>query len=290
MLGTILISGPSKSHKTFAALDLAIAIAAGERWLGHHTTKSPALYLNLELQDFAITDRISRICAARGMPPPPDLHVWNLRGKTITIAALSAKLPQMIAALGAKAVCIDPHYKVSSVSDMEENSNDDQGKLLTLLEGICVNAGAALILTHHFAKGDASTKNAIDRASGGGVFARWGDVMLTFTPHEDDDCMTIEMSLRNFKPIQPFVVRWEYPRWQRDDNMDASKLKTAKGPKEKKSAKPVLESLGDGLLGYAEWFQRSGLHSESTFKRKRQELIDEGSVEMVGQMYRRKNS
>ena len=55
---------------------------------------------------------------------------------------------------------IDPHYKVSSVSGMEENSNDSQGLLLAALENICTMNGAALILSHHFAKGDAGAKNA----------------------------------------------------------------------------------------------------------------------------------
>jgi len=59
--------------------------------------------------------------------------------------------------------------------------------LVAALETLCGLNGTALHISHHFAKGDGSMKNAIDRASGGGVFARWGDVMLTFTPHEEDE-------------------------------------------------------------------------------------------------------
>jgi hypothetical protein len=152
------------------------------------------------------------------------------------------------------------------------------------MEGLCVNAGAALILTHHFAKGDASVKNAIDRASGGGVFARWGDVMLTFTPHEEDDAMTVEMTLRNFKPVEPFVVRWEYPRWQRDGQLDPAALKNSRGAKERHSPEGALNSLSDSGMMYAEWLKASGL-SESTFRRKRQELLDFGKVELRGVLY-----
>lgn len=285
--GTMLISGPSKSHKTFSALDAAIAIASGEPWLGFRTTIAPVLYLNLELQDFATAERLSKIASARGHRPPKDLHVWNLRGKSVTLDQLSVRLPGMLKKTSAKVVCIDPHYKVSAVSDMEENSNDAQGKLLATMEGICAKEGAALILTHHFAKGDASAKNAIDRASGGGVFARWGDVMLTFTPHEQDDAMTVEMALRNFAPVEPFVVRWEYPRWQRDGTLRATDLKSARGARERHNPKSVLDALGDDFMGFAEWQRRTGL-GDSTFKRKRQELLDCGAVEQVGQQYRRK--
>jgi len=194
----------------------------------------------------------------------------------------------MIKQFGAKVVCIDPHYKVSAVSGMEENSNDDQGKLLTLMEGLCLGAGAALILTHHFAKGDASSKNAIDRASGGGVFARWGDVMMTFTPHDDEDCMTVEMSLRNFAPVKPFVVRWEYPRWQRDDKMDPKDLKRNNGGKfsEKHPSAELLETLGNNMFSSPEWERASGL-SHGTFVRKRQELVEKGLVKFEAGCYLR---
>lgn len=288
--GTMLLSGPSKAHKTFSALDAGIAIASGAPWLGFATVQHPILYLNLELQDFATNERVEKISSARGTKPPSNLHLWNLRGRDVTLLTLTAKLPEMIKRLGAKVVCIDPHYKISSVSGMEENSNDDQGKLLTLMEGLCGRNGAALILTHHFAKGDASNKNAIDRASGGGVFARWGDVMLTFTPHEEQDAMTIEMSLRNFAPVQPFVVRWEYPRWIRDAQLDPMAMKKASTKagtfQEKHTAAQLFDVLGDQLLTASEWERKSGF-SRATFYRKRQELVEAKRVSLSGNCYRK---
>jgi hypothetical protein len=44
--------------------------------------------------------------------------------------------------------------------------------------------------------------------------------MLTFTPHQEADAMSVEMALRNFAPVDPFVVRWEHPLWQRDAELD----------------------------------------------------------------------
>jgi hypothetical protein len=282
----MLISGPSKSHKTYTMLDAACAIADGRTWLGFKTVKTPVLALNLELQDFATAKRIHQICSAAGTNPPAGLHIWNLRGHHVTLADLTAKLPQKIKELSAGLVIIDPHYKVSAVSGMEENSNDSQGMLLSALEGLCCLNGAALASAHHFAKGDASGKNAIDRASGGGVFARWGNVMLTFTPHEEADAMTVEMALRNFAPVAPFAVRWEHPRWIRDDALDPAKLKRA-GAKEKHTPDDALQALGSQALGYCEW-QKATKMADSTFRRKRDALIDAGKVEQVGILYRAK--
>jgi hypothetical protein len=281
----MLISGPSKSHKTYTMIEAACAVADGRPWLDFKTEKMPVLYLNLELQDFATAKRLKQICESANTKPPTGLHLWNLRGHRVTLSELTAKLPQKIKEIGAGLVIIDPHYKISAVSDMEENSNDSQGKLLAALEGLCGLNGAALAVCHHFAKGDASMKTAIDRASGGGVFARWGDVMLTFTPHEEEEAMTVEMSLRNFAPVEPFVVRWEHPRWKRDGELDPAKLLKRPGRRETHSLADALQALGSGLLGNAEWHKATKM-ADATFRRKRDELIKAGKVEQVGNRYR----
>ncbi len=287
--GTMLLSGPSKAHKTYAMLTAGMAIAEGRPWLGFETTKAPVIYLNLELQDFAANKRIEQIAQATGTRPPVDFIIWNLRGRRVTLAELQARLPTEITRLGAGAVMIDPHYKVSALSGGEENSNDSQGLLLSALEGICATNGAALVLSHHFAKGDASAKNSIDRASGGGVFARWGDVMMTFTPHEEDEAMAVEMALRNFAPVEPFVVRWEYPLWVRDDQLDPAKLKRVGGRTETNTADKALNALGAATMGYGEWMKASGM-TETTFRRKLKALLEAGRVEQVGNLYRRKTA
>jgi hypothetical protein len=172
---------------------------------------------------------------------------------------------------------------------MEENSNDAQGKLLTLMESLCTINGAALILTHHFAKGDASAKNAIDRASGGGVFARWGDVMMTFTPHNDEsaDAMTVSMSLRNFAPVPEFVVKWAHPRWELAGHLDPKDLKTSgPGAPERNSPDDLLRILGDRLLTSSEWEDASGM-ARPTFYRKRKALLDSGQVQLQSGVFSR---
>lgn len=285
--GTMLLSGPSKSHKTFTMLAAACAIAEGKPWLGFQTVATPVIYINLELQDFALAERVSRICKASGGAPPATLEIWNLRGQNVTLMEIERRLPAMIRRLGAGLVVIDPHYKVSAASGMEENSNDSQGKLLSALEAICNLNGAALIIAHHFAKGDAASKNAIDRASGGGVLARWGDAIVTFTNHEEVGAMTIEMALRNYAPVEPFCVRWDYPVWSLDGALDPQKLKKAGRPVEV-TADTVLAALGFELMSFKEWSAKAGNLKETTMRRRVDDLIAKKRVEKIGPAYRRK--
>ncbi|HOF31717.1 MAG TPA: AAA family ATPase [Burkholderiaceae bacterium] len=276
--GTMIMSGASKSHKTYTMLAAGAAIASGNEWLGLKTTKTPVLYLNLELQDFAIAHRLHAIAEHLRVPLPRELHLLNLRGSLVTLAALVANIGEQLKRTGAGLVVIDPHYKISSASGVEENSNDSQALFLYQLEAAICAQGSAVMLAHHFAKGDASTKKAQDRGAGGGTLARWPDVVMTLTEHEEPDCATAEFSLRNFAPIAPFVVRWQYPCWVRAEGLDPADLKQAAGRKDEHPASALLERLVDGM-SQKEWRDASRW-SPSTFKRKKDELISTRMVRL----------
>jgi hypothetical protein len=92
---------------------------------------------------------------------------------------LRKDLPSLIKRLKAGLVILDPWYKIAAASGADENSNDGQSRVLSEIESIVNEANAALVIGHHFAKGNASGKNAIDRAAGAGAMARWGDVIAS---------------------------------------------------------------------------------------------------------------
>jgi hypothetical protein len=50
--------------------------------------------------------------------------------------------------------------------------------------------------------------------------------MLTFTKHEVEDAFTVESTLRDFKRLDPFVVKWEYPLLAGDCLLNPKKLKS----------------------------------------------------------------
>ena len=65
------------------------------------------------------------------------------------------------------------------------------------------------------------------------------------------------MTLRNYPPQEPFVVRREHPLMVIDGQLDPTKLKQAGGRKEEVSADDVLATLGDDALTYGEWLKRA---------------------------------
>src|SRR5689334_5975583 len=123
-----------------------------------------------------------------------------------------------------------------------------------MVESLAVASGAAIALAGHFAKGNASAKETIDRINGRGVFARDPDSLIIFTKPEEEGAFVVEMVLRNLPPMNPFVVRWGWPMFRREDNLDPTRLKQVGGRPAKFKPEDILALLEDKRLKASEWF------------------------------------
>ncbi len=226
----IILSAPSKGRKTFCLMHMGICIATGTPWHERQTRQGPVLYVNLELSRFSFYDRRRAICQKMGVElQAGQFHVLHLRGMRATVEELERRLYGLIGSGRYAAIIFDPLYKL--LGARSENDASEMGDLLLRLEAIAHIAGAALIIATHFAKGNASGKEAMDRASGSGVIARDGDTIITLTPHEEDNCFTLDFILRDFAPIPASVLRWAYPTFEPDETLDPAALKQVNGKK-----------------------------------------------------------
>jgi hypothetical protein len=83
-----------------------------------------------------------------------------------------------------------------------------------------------VIYAQHFSKGNQAGKESIDRGAGSGVWARDADAILTMTKHsEGDDYLAAEATLRSFPRIEPFVVHWKCPLFEREPSLNPADLK-----------------------------------------------------------------
>lgn len=239
----VALGGGSKSMKTWTQLLLAICVSHGIPFLGRTTKQGKVLVVNLEVPDWAIQDRLKHLAAALGVEfALGKLDIWNLRGFAADHNLLIPKITERVKE-GYALVVIDPIYKI--YGDLDENSAGDVALLLNSIERLAVDSGAAIVFAAHFSKGNQSAKESIDRISGSGVFARDPDTLLIFTRHEEADCFTVEPTLRNFPPIEPFVVRWDYPLMKLDETLDPLKLKKTGGRVKKFTIEHLAEVLGE---------------------------------------------
>ena len=177
----MLLAGPSKAGKSFALIELCIAIAEGKTWLGRFScAQGRVLYINLELDRPSCLHRFKDVYTAMGLAPDNlrSIDIWNLRGASVPMDKLAPKLIRRAGKKGYTAVILDPIYKVITG---DENSADQMAKFCNQFDVVCRALDCAVIYCHHHSKGAQGGKRSMDRASGSGVFARDPDAMLDMT-------------------------------------------------------------------------------------------------------------
>ncbi|MGN0585114.1 MAG: AAA family ATPase [Ruminococcus sp.] len=206
----MLIAGPSKAGKSYALIEMSIAIAEGRRWLGWQCAKGRVLYVNLELDRASCLHRFKDVYKALDIPPVHlgSIDIWNLRGVTEPMDKLAPKLIRRAKKRSYIAVIIDPIYKVITG---DENSADQMAHFCNQFDKVCTQLGCAVIYCHHHSKGAQGGKRSMDRASGSGVFARDPDALIDMTElnltdailkQEQDKaaCMVCTEELRQYAP------------------------------------------------------------------------------------------
>lgn len=173
----LLLSGPSKAGKSFALIELCIAIAEGKEWMGFQCDPGGVLYVNLELDRASCLHRFQDVYQALGIRPTnaDAIDIWNLRGRSCPMDKLAPKLIRRAQKKGYSAVIIDPIYKVITG---DENSADQMSAFCNQFDKIATDLGCSVIYCHHHSKGSQGQKRSIDRASGSGVFARDPDALI----------------------------------------------------------------------------------------------------------------
>jgi hypothetical protein len=190
--------------------------------------------------------RIQAICDAHQIKIERDmLTVWHLRGRIKDWPRLQRQIKPGQFDL----IILDPVYKLLLLGGpkfgvRDENAAGHIALLLDELDNLSMRTGAATAFGAHFAKGDPSAKDAIDRVSGSGVWSRDPDAIVSFTQLNTEDCLAVDLRLRVYPRVDSFAVRWEFPSFVADISLDPTDLKQRnKGAAEKQYTLPQLVEL-----------------------------------------------
>lgn len=244
----MILGGASKSRKSWALIDMMLAVSAGVPWWGLTTKQGRVLYINFELPDFAFQHRLEAIARQKGITDFSGIDLWNLRGFATDFSVLIPKILLRVKDQRYALIVLDPIYK--GLGKRDENKAGDIASLCNEIEQLAVQSGAAVVFGAHYSKGNQAGKEAIDRIGGSGVFARDPDVILTMTPHEEKDAYVIDLTLRALPQLDAFVVRWTSCLFQCDATADATRIKTPTPTKGKAPASVATYKSGSVAAKY----------------------------------------
>lgn len=246
----MLMAGPSKAGKSFALIELCIAIAEGTKWLGWQCAQGKVLYVNLELDRPSALHRFKDVYAALELEPRniDKIDIWNLRGKSVPMDKLAPKLIRRAAKKGYIAVIIDPIYKVLTG---DENSADQMAHFTNQFDKIATELGASVIYCHHHSKGAQGGKRSMDRASGSGVFARDPDALIDLVELElTEPLLKQEENKAICNVYKELLIKhnWEYY----DENVSQDDVLSAKAMEDHaRQAIPGLMAVAQGEIEQA---------------------------------------
>jgi len=173
--------GAPGEGKTFAALDMAYAVAQGREWMGHRVNGGLVLYIPYE-GGGGLSKRIQALVQRHGDAPRfrvienPDYNLRELSGRKALGADMTAALGQEKPVL----TVIDTFSRALAGGD--ENSAQDVGAFNSAIAALIENTDGSVLLIHHSGKdrskgsrGSSALLGAIDtelEVSGGAIHSR----------------------------------------------------------------------------------------------------------------------
>lgn len=141
-----VLYGPPGSGKSFVALSLALAMAAGERWNGTQLEPSEVLYIIAERAD-VVTEREEAWSLHRSRPIPSTFSDWKWAPQIATDESVTTLLDK-IHELRPRLVVIDTLARC--IIGMDENSAMDMGPVAENLALIAeaTDRGSVLVVHH----------------------------------------------------------------------------------------------------------------------------------------------
>jgi hypothetical protein len=238
----------SKAGKSWLMYHLALSIITNGRFLDHFDClPGDVLLIDNELHQETIVFRVKTVADAMAVPLKQfqdQLSVLPLRGKLLDLYGVLAQL-EKVKSGSLAAIIADSWYRLYPKGTNE----NDSGAITMLYNAVdreVERLQAVWINVHHSSKGSQSDKRVVDVGAGAGAQSRAVDAHLILREHEKPDCVVFDAAVRSFEPIAPFVLRWQFPLWIRDDKEDPQKLKGRQNERDAQGIAQLKKALRDG--------------------------------------------
>ena len=186
-----IVGGEPKCCKSFLALDLAVAVAAGVPCLRHFAVPHSGRVLLYAAEDAPsiVRRRLEGIAAAAGVELADlDIQVITAPTLRLDLQADRRSLALTVAKLQPRMLILDPFVRLHRI---DENASGEVAPLLAYLRELQRRHKLAVLVVHHAKKG-AGRARAGQALRGSSEFHAWGDSNLYLRREGDALTLTIE--------------------------------------------------------------------------------------------------
>jgi len=186
-----IVGGEPKCCKSFLALDLAVAVAAGTPCLRRFAVPHPGRVLLYAAEDALdiVRRRLEGICAAAGLRLADlDVQVITAPSVRLDVDLDRRSLAETVAKLQPRLLILDPFVRLHRI---DENASGEVAPLLAYLRELQRRHAVAVLVVHHAKKG-AGRARAGQALRGSSEFHAWGDSNLYLRRDGDDLSLSVE--------------------------------------------------------------------------------------------------
>jgi hypothetical protein len=280
----VFIYGSPGSGKSFLAIDMSRAVAAGRPFLGRRTRQGNAVYIAAEGSKRGIAKRIRAWTAAKHDGESLS-NFWVVAQPIpmIDAAAVAAFAAVVEKTAGKRVAMIVIDTLARSTAGAEENSSADMGRLVAACDYLRTRFGATIVVIHHSGKAESGMR-------GSSALHGAADTELLMRRDEKSGVITVSVAKqKDDAPAPPLRLVLEVLPDVGSCVLEHSDSAPPPEPDvlDRPRALACLTALrGLGASGsYADWQKASGLPGTS-FNRMRGELIAKRLVEPLGDRYR----
>jgi hypothetical protein len=198
-----IVGGEPKCCKSFLALDLAVAVAAGVPCLRRFAVPDPGRVLLYAAEDAhpIVRRRLEGIAAAAGVELRDlDIQVITAPTLRLDIAADRVALQEAVARLQPRLLILDPFVRLHRI---DENASGEVAPLLAYLRELQRRYALAVVVVHHAKKG-AGNVRAGQALRGSSEFHAWGDSNLYL--RREGDTLTLAIEHRAAPALKPMKI------------------------------------------------------------------------------------
>ena len=186
-----IVGGEPKCCKSFLALDLAVAVAAGVPCLRRFAVPRAGRVLLFAAEDalHIVRRRLEGISAAAGVALANlDIQVITAPTVRLDLDADRRNLAETVARLQPRLLILDPFVRLHRI---DENASGEVAPLLAYLRELQRRHDVAVLVVHHAKKGGGGVR-ASQALRGSSEFHAWGDSNLYLRRDGDDLSLSVE--------------------------------------------------------------------------------------------------